>query len=260
MAYVMLSRCEKLENIHIVGKFDPKYIRCDEKALVETERIYENFVASKAREDSIFQNCFTISYLNIYKLKKHYEDIITDHRLIQSDIMAFGETWLLPDENVSFENYGFQDFHVNIGPGKGIAASIKQHHQVTYKESYAANFSAILMKTDILDVIFLYLSQKFEWNDLKDKLEEWIEEDRSVTVIGDMNIDYLRKNHDFIKYMKIKNFAQLVDKPTHKCGGLLDQIYVNQCLIKKKPFCTQRSVMHSDHDIIVLHVPNNVCR
>ena len=110
----------------------------------------------------------------------------------------------------------------------------------------------------MLDVIFLYLSQKFEWNNLRDKLEEWIEEDRSVAVIGDMNIDYLGKNHDFIKYMQIKNFVQLVDKPTHKYGGLLDHIYVNQSLMKKKPFYTQRSIMHSDHDIIVLHLPKNV--
>ena len=184
MAYVMLSRCEKLENIYIVGKFDPDYIRWDEECLEEAERIYGNFIASKKKEDSMFQDCFTISYLNIYSLKKHYEDVITDHRLIQSDIMLFGETWLLSDENISFHDFGFNDFQVNVGRGKGIAAFIKKEHSVTCKTYHKDNFSAIFIRTDLLDVIFLYLSQSFEWDELIITLEEWIQDGRKVAVRG----------------------------------------------------------------------------
>ena len=259
MAYVMLSRCEKLENIHIVGKFDPAYIRWDEECLEEALRIHNNFIASKKKEDSMFQDCFTISYLNIYSLKKHYEDVITDHRLIQSDIMAFGETWLLPEENISFQDHEFNDFQVNIGPGKGIAAFIKNHYPVICKNSYDDHFSAIFMKTDLLDIIFLYLSKNFEWDKLKKTLEEWIQDDRKVAVIGDVNIDYLQNaSHRFIKFMKQKNFVQIVDKPTHKSGSLLDHIYINQLLMEDQPFYSHSSVMHSDHDKLVLHIPKIV--
>jgi hypothetical protein len=252
----MLSRCEKLENIHIVGKFDPKYIRWDEDCLEETERIYSNFISSKTKADSMFQDCFTISYLNISSLKKHYEDVITDHRLIQSDIMVFGETWLLPDESVSFHDHGFNDFQVNIGRGKGIAAFIKQEHPVICKNFHKDHFSAIFMRTEIVDVIFLYLSQNFEWDDLIKTLEEWIQDGRKVAVVGDVNIDYLEKaHHKFVKYMKQKNFVQLVEKPTHKCGGLIDHIYINDALMEDMPIYSQSSVMHSDHDKVVLHIP-----
>ena len=258
MAYVMLSRCEKLENIYIVGKFNPEYIRWDEDCLEESERIYSNFISSKTKEDSMFQDCFTISYLNISSLKKHYEDVITDHRLIQSDIMVFGETWLLPEESVSFHDYGFNDFQVNIGRGKGIAAFNKQKHPVTCKNFYTDNFSAIFMRLEALDMIFLYLSQNFKWDELEKLLEEWIQDDRKVAVMGDVNIDYLEKvHHKFVKYMNQKNFLQLVEKPTHKYGGLIDQIYVNQSLMEDMPFYSQNSVMHSDHDKIVLHIPKN---
>ena len=216
-------------------------------------------IASKKKEDSMFQDCFTISYLNIYSLKKHYEDVITDHRLIQSDIMAFGETWLLPEENISFQDHEFNDFQVNIGPGKGIAAFIKNHYPVICKNSYEDHFSAIFMKTDLLDIIFLYLSKNFEWDKLKKTLEEWIQDGRKVAVIGDVNIDYLQNaSHRFIKFMKQKNFVQIVDKPTHKSGSLLDHIYINQLLIEDQPFYSHSSVMHSDHDKLVLHIPKIV--
>ena len=122
----------------------------------------------------MFQDCFTISYLNISSLKKHYKDVITDHRLIQSDIMAFGETWLLPEDSISFHDYGFNDFHVNVGRGKGISAFIKQNHPITCKNAHEDHFSAIFMRTDVLDVIFLYLSQNFEGDELKKTLEKWI--------------------------------------------------------------------------------------
>ena len=56
--------------------------------------------------------------------------------------------------------------------------------------------------------------------------------------------------------MEKKCFTQLVKKPTHIMGGLLDHVYVNESLLRKQPFCTQRNVYFSDHDVIVLHVPN----
>ena len=55
--------------------------------------------------------------------------------------------------------------------------------------------------------------------------------------------------------MEQKNFVQLVEKPTHRCGGLIDHIYVNQLLMLDKPFYSQSSVMYSDHDKVILHIP-----
>ena len=255
MAYVMLSRCENLADIYIVGKFDPKKIVCNPESLAESERIYNIFATSKKKTDSMYEDCFTVSYLNINRMKTHYEDVIHDHHLIQSDIMVFGETWLMPEENVSFSDHGFKDCLINVGHGKGLAAFIKQEYKAACEKSSRENFCAILMKTEMLDVIFLYLSKKFEWDELWKTLEEWIEDNRRVAVIGDTNMDYLGNHPKFIRYMEQKNFVQLVEKPTHRCGGLIDHIYVNQLLMEDKPFHSQSSVMYSDHDKVVLHIP-----
>ena len=106
-------------------------------------------------------------------------------------------------------------------------------------------------------MISVYLSKDFDWNELHNTLEEWILEDKNVVIIGDTNINYLKKSHNLLKFLKKKNFTQLVDRPTHICGGLLDQIFVNPSLLKKNPFHSQRCDYHSDHDEIVLHIPRD---
>ena len=147
----------------------------------------------------MFENCLTVSYLNINRMKTHFDDVVHDHRLIQSDIMAFGETWLLPEDTITFSDYGFNDYLLNVGHGKGIAAFIKQKYKTTFEKSFGDNFSAILMKTEDLDVLFLYLSKKLEWDDLWKTLENWIKDDKRMAVIGDTNMDYLGNHHKFIR-------------------------------------------------------------
>ena len=55
------------------------------------------------------------------------------------------------------------------------------------------------MKTEDLDVLFLYLSKKLEWDDLWKTLENWIRDDKRMAVIGDTNMDYLGNHHKFIR-------------------------------------------------------------
>ena len=132
---------------------------------------------------------------------------------------------------------------------------MKNKYEASWKQVASEKFSCILTRTESVDVISLYLSKDFDWNELHHTLEEWIVEDRDIVIIGDTNINILKKSHDLLKFLKKKNFTQLVDRPTHICGGLLDQIYVNRSLMDKNPYHSQRSVYYSDHDEIVLHIP-----
>ena len=255
MAYVMLGRCVKLEDIYIKGEVDPAGIKVNADALAETERLcYEHWII-KEKEESSYRDCFTISYLNINRLKPHRDDLICDDLFMKSDVFSLGETWLHPGQNESFAEYGFEGSQVNIGDGKGVMAFAKQQHFVRSILSSSDTFSAILMETENIDMIFLYLSQPFDWKKLEEIFEKWIRKDKAVAVIGDMNIDFLDGRHKLMTYMEKNGFTQLVEKPTHEKGNLLDHIYVNAVLMQKKPFYSQRSCYYSDHDIIVLHVP-----
>ena len=257
MAYVCLGRCEKLEDIYIVGDFDPAGINCCPISLKEKERLDEEFEKIKELKESLYMDCFTISYVNVNRMMPHKEDILLDSWLMKADIISFGETWLNPQEELCFKDQGYKGVHTNTqnSNGKGLASFIKECYSAYWKKVSMEKFSAILIQTEVVDVISLYLSKDFDWNELHCLLEEWIVEIKDTVIIGDTNINYLKKSHNFIKYLEEKSFTQLVNRPTHSCGGLIDQIYVSKALLEKNPYFTQRSVYYSDHDEIVLHIP-----
>ena len=257
MAYVMLGRSQKLEDIYILGEVKAKDIKADPDALNETYRLCNEFYKIKEREEAKFNDCFTISYLNINRIKPHLLDVKKDLFIMKSDVISLAETWLQPDEVVSFEEEGFSGVQLNIGNGKGIMAFTKMqdYDSENIRTMSCENFSAIFMKTELADLIFLYLSRGFNWGKLEKLLSLWINNQRSVAVIGDMNIDFIDEDHEFIQYMTRNGFGQLVQEPTHIRGGLLDQIYVNKALMEKKPFSSQNCVSYSDHDKITLHIP-----
>ena len=257
MAYVMLGRSQKLEDIYILKLKDIERedIKVYEDALKESNRLEEEFLVLKEVEEQTFFDCFTISYININRVIPHLDDIRSDDMFMQSDVVSLGETWLQPDDLVSFEDEGFVGSQVNVGDGKGIMAFAKIQHNANTTTYFCESFSAIYMETATTDVIFLYLSQRFDWEKLEELFQIWINPLKSIAVIGDVNIDYIDEDHQMIRFLKENGFSQLIEKPTHIRGGLIDHVYVNKVLMKKNPFTSQGSVTYSDHDKVVLHIP-----
>ena len=71
--------------------------------------------------------------------------------------------------------------------------------------------------------------------------------------MGDVNEDAL-ENSSLEKFMRSKDFYQMVDKPTRESGKLIDHIYVNHAM-DEMGFSTQVDASYfSDHDIISLYV------
>lgn len=255
MAYVMLGRTQQLEDIHIVEKtckFDPTHIRVCPIALEESNRIHNAFQAIKAKEELVWQSHFTISYLNVNRLLRNLRHVKADHLLMKSNAVCLAETWLHANDVVELD--GYQNCLVNGGDGKGLAA-FSQLESNEWQRFSNEKISAILMVTEKVNVIYLYLSQQFDCDVLKKRLDSWIDTEKMVAVMGDMNIDYLDQKHPLKDYLAGKNFVQLVKKPTHERGNLLDHVYVNPKLLITEPIVTQRSVYFSDHDVIVLQIP-----
>ena len=258
MAYVMLSRTQALEDIDIIeskSKFSSEAIKVNTDALEENNRIHDISEALKKEKELLFSKNYTVSYLNVRRLRPHLIDVTTDPMLIKSDVMCLGETWLKPHDTAQID--GFRAIEIKSEEdGKGLSAYIPNQQTLLECQKFEKDrFSAILVKTLQLDVLFVYLSKGFEWEDLKQILELFIQSKKDLAVIGDTNINFLTEEHDFTRFMTNKRFIQMIQEPTHERGGLLDQIYINESLSKKNPICSQKSVYYSDHDIICLHVP-----
>ena len=258
MAYVMLSRTQTLDDIHILeskSKFSSNCIKVNQDALEENTRIHETFEALKKEKELLFTDYFSVSYLNVRRLLPHLVDVKTDPTLKKSDIMVLGETWLKPQATAQIEGFDAIELKYEEA-GKGLSAYVKSKYSpFQYQEFKNEKFSAILVKTSLMDILFVYLSNGFDWKALKKILEDFIQSKNDLAVIGDTNINYLSEDDNFTKFMKNKKFVQMIQQPTHESGGLLDQIYINESLSKKNPKCFQKAVYFSDHDAIYLHVP-----
>ena len=259
MAYVMLSRTERLEDIQIIeskSKFTTECIKANEDALAESYRIHDDFEALKQERMLFLMKHTTIAYLNVRRLIPHLVDVKTDPILMESDIIALGETWLKPAETVKIS--GFDEIEVKTEEGgKGLSTYVKCRNQIQFTSQKFLNkrFSAVLIQTYSMDVLFLYLSKNFDWKDLEKILIRFIRGGKDLAIMGDMNIDFLSENHNLTKFLQEKGFVQMIQQPTYESGSLLDHVYVNESLLSKNPSCTQLPVYYSDHDIVFIHVP-----
>ena len=251
MAYVMLGRSSRRQDIYICGELDLTQIRCDPGALEESQRLEKIFDENEAKMNERRSKMWKISYLNVRSLVAHQEDVQKDNFLIDSDILGLGETHLKSEETVYLD--GFQGSFANFGKGKGVAGFSKMDLLAQPIIMSSISASAILFRTIYFNIIFLYLSNDYSKQNVFHLLDDWIQVETPTAIMGDINEDAL-ENSMFQNFMRSKGFYQMIDKPTRTSGKLLDHTYVNEAM-DKIGFTTQvDSCYYSDHDIITMYV------
>ena len=256
MAYVMLSRCEKLQDIYITGDFSPDKIKCHPQALEESNRILQSFDASMERKLET-KDCLRITYLNVMSVLAHSDDIKESSRLMSSTILGLGETWMDKESTLDLPNFHPGTFE-NIGPGKGLAAYSKE--SVTTSQTSFDKFSGIKVDYNGIHIIFLYLSYEAinspYWTQVLEVLKAWILSNIPTIIMGDVNWHFHQAStHPMKVFLERKGFQQLVERATHDKGNCLDHIYINTQVASLGPVIETQSTYFSDHDIITLLFP-----
>ena len=255
MAYVALSRCERMEDVHITGKFDITQIKASPRALEAKQEIDEIDANRRQAEQLNIENNFIISYLNVQKgLNVKYLDVQQDDMIMSSNVFGIGETCLEKNDEVNYS--GYNSIFENVRNGQGTAAFVKEGLKFEVKTYSNDKISAIFLKCDMIDIIFLYVSKNYSWSELKTLLDEWINNERSVAILGDVNWQFDASTTDMGRYLQnMLKFRQLIDVPTHDSGHIIDHIYVNEKLWQEYPTVSQTAVNYSDHDLIQLKIP-----
>ena len=227
MAYVMLGRSSRREDIYIAGELDVSQIKCNQEALAENRRLLKIFDGMEASIVEKRSKSFKISYLNVSSLRNHQEDVRRDNFLMDSDLLGLAETWLEGENTVALD--GYSGYFANFGKGKGVAGYSKMNLEAPSNTFASSHCSAILLKTSKFDIIFIYLSKGYNKQSVYTLLDSWIGIQTPTIVMGDVNENALQDSN-FEKFMRGKGFYQMIDSPTHDSGSLLDHIYVNDSL------------------------------
>ena len=251
LAYVMLGRTERLDDIYISGQIDFDGISASKLAMDEASRLLEIFKAAKTIDMEETREGLTISYLNIRSLRYKVTEIMKTPSLIDSDVCGFGETWLKPHENIDIN--GLKSFFASFGKGKGVAV-FSQNDPVCEPLTIVEDlFSMIVFSHVHFVAIFLYRSQNCDESQLCSVLESVLKENVPIVVMGDMNID-LEKRSVMYNYLTAKGFTQEIKMPTCDTGSTLDHLYVNKEMKSFSLKIKQNPVYYSDHDIIGLQI------
>ena len=190
-----------------------------------------------------------VSSLNCRSLIKHHKDISTDDILLKSDIIGLQETWLSSDERrEDLHIPGFDLFINSQGKGKGIATYCKKgmfNHVGDIKQ----NFMQLSKFTSpLIDIIFVYRSQQGNMDEMNQHLGKMKSGDKPQLILGDFNFCYLDKSSNPTNcFFKQENFSQLILRPTHIEGNLLDQAYLQDIHDTLEVTVETHSKYYSDH-------------
>ena len=127
-AYVMLSRCQTLEQVYILDKLDPGKLNINQGAYGELKRLQ---MISLNRNPSTWynkDNGIHVASLNCAGLLAHINDMRADQKLLNADMIQVQETSLCSDAQGqnSCQIPGYNAHFASVGNGKGIASYTKK--------------------------------------------------------------------------------------------------------------------------------------
>ena len=200
---------------------------------------------------TVSNNDVTVSLLNIRSLQKHSIDIRNDANIMNSDVIAFTETQLLPhnlDAEIRENLHPFVLFRQDHNTDKymSLAVCTKNHNQIAQHDYFSLTNGlkfVVLNSTNGVKHSFLviYRKQSRTIPGFITELDHILCNHDLDVVLGDFNINYM--NSDDCNPLKLMmqslNFKQVVKETTFISSGiLLDHI----------------CVYYSDHDVIKISI------
>ena len=223
MQYVMLGRVSNLENLYLSENFDLNKVRCNKKALAEKLRLDTIFSAQQENYQK-----FDLIFLNVRSLRAHHEELKLEHFTQNSKLLCFAETWIFENEEDSdwtkFVNKN--STFSSHGNGKGCCMYYDDKDPLQEMKSYSSERFQMVggISSNNIQIYTLYISQQASFDCIITKLKEWMKPGPMI-VIGDFNFEATKENA-LSKFLCFQGLTQIVNRPTHIEGGIIDHCYV----------------------------------
>ena len=123
--------------------------------------------------------------LNCRSFRKHFDDILTDSRVLRSDIICLQETWI-EDETLHRYEIPSYTYHSNsFGRGKGIVIFYKEDHFKHIADIKKENLQLTKLSSITVDVIAVYSSQNCPYDLLNEGIKKLLTVDKPSLVVED---------------------------------------------------------------------------
>ena len=175
-AYVMLSRCQTLEQVYILEKLDPGKLNINQGAYGELKRLEMISINRNPSPWYSKDNVIHIASFNCAGLLPHIADMRMDQKLLNADLIQVQETSLFTDElgHTSCQIPGYNGYFGSVGNGKGVAAYTKK--SMDFDCIKGTNFQVSTLRGGGVDIINVYRSHGANDAKLIEALRQKIDE------------------------------------------------------------------------------------
>ena len=256
IAYVMLSRVQRLDQIYFEGGLNQDKITMDHRALEETQRLKDiSWNLNPGPWMSQDSKALKIASLNVSSLGKHIKFMSNDEKLLMADVLHFQETWLhdndIRDVSISPSHKGH---FVNVGKGKGVASYTVNTNISQAKIHREGNFQVLKLTVRGVDLINVYRSEGGSKSELINVLSSMLDDTKPTLISGDFNICTLdNPDNKVTKTLKQMDFDLVIREATHILGGHLDHAYWRDPEgMWGVPIVERYSPYYTDHDSLLI--------
>ena len=255
MVYVMLSRVCNIKQLFILDEVNTVKIKASSEVRTECVRME---LVSVNRNPTPWNDRRVegtrVSSLNVRSLRKHMEDVRTDHFLKMSDIICLQETWLEEEESDQnrYQLEGYKSFFNCQGRGKGVATYVRGEKFKHECDVTTPLLQMTKLSSNSLDVINVYRSQGHPFPTAVQHLEDLVNIEKTTLIIGDFNFCFTDSGNNLSKHLARMKFKQLITTATHIGGNILDQAHLRSTRQEVSSVVETIAEYYTDHDLVTV--------
>ena len=153
-AYVMLSRCQTIDQVLILDKLDPGKLKISQGAYGELKRLEMISINRNPSSWYCKDNVINVASFNCAGLLPHIADMRKDQKLHYAHIIQVQETSLATDEQgqASCQLLGYHGFFASVGNGKGVAAYTRSSMDFECTKEPYFQISTLRGEVDLINV------------------------------------------------------------------------------------------------------------
>lgn len=239
--YVALSRVKQLTSVFLLN-FDPDCIKVSSPVVEEMNRMRTSSQVNISIPllYNISEHIFKIIFHNCRSLKKHIDDVRADANMLASNIIAFGETCLKPNDRSGIVNLeGF-----NLSRNDDTCCSGRAYHGLAvYTKGFINSFvganilgvefaHGYILHADLLiHICFLYCSPKLASLKLYKKFFAHLDTVYNLKnphiFMGDFNLNFSQIQGLPTFLYSNYSLSQLVSTSSTNYNTILDHVYTN---------------------------------
>ena len=97
--YTALSRVKTYDNLYCVGEFKTSVIKVNKDALLEFERLQQNYLFSTIKTNAVSGDTVTVLVNDMRSFLRQVDAIVSNNRIINNDIIGLMETQIKPSDS-----------------------------------------------------------------------------------------------------------------------------------------------------------------